>query len=152
MNNQSDSQRGGILAFLLVGVLLTVLLAGGIYASKNQGRNAATQPVSTNTQPDTSKKDAGTTTKDQSKTPAEDMAKKPDQATPKPATPTTPAPSTPKPTTSPQPSGIANTGPSEIASTGPTDTLLSIVALALTAGGASAYRRSVQRMRLAALK
>ena len=156
MSNRVNGQSGGILVFVLVGMVLTALLAGGIYASKNQGRAAVVnQPTAVTTEP----KAPNTTKPDASPAPTTPKKDAPTQTTPQPAAPSNPTP-TPKPTPAPsttapapsQPSGIANTGPSSIASTGPEDVLFTVVALSVIAATASAYRLSVQRMRLAALK
>lgn len=142
MNSIENKQRGGVAAFVVVGVVLTALLAGGIYLSKNQGRTAVAGDSTTVNTPvkvtDTDKKQNDTPASTQN-TPA---------STPSPS----PTQNNPQNTAASQPSGIANTGPTAIASTGPGDVLISTIAISVLVASMSAYRMSIQRIRTAALK
>jgi len=146
MTSQKNGQRGGILTFVLIGVGLLLLLAGGIYVSKNQARHAATTgaPTPQITQSPEQKGE----NKDEKKD-ADKPAPKPEQS--QPSTRGEQTPPAQQPSTGTQPN-IANTGPSAIASTGPTETLITAVALGAVVAGLGVYFRSNGRVRHAALK
>lgn len=152
-----SNQRGGIVSFGIVAVVLVGLLAGGLFLSKNQARVArdtdtTTPQVATPKTSDKSTKDA---TKSDNESPAS-------TAEPKPATPAAePAPTvapaaqpvlTPTPATPAATTQVASTGPSaELPATGPADA--AIVTLALSALAFTGYRlresrRGVQRAAL----
>ena len=151
MNIQLQKQRGGILAFVLVGVVLAVLLGGGIYLSKNHGRQAAlaptadTPPATTSEQkePDTNQPDTSSASQNNTSDAQNQQQSQPQQNTQN---------SNNQRSTQPAPNSVASTGPSTIASTGPTDGVVAIVALTALTAGVSTYRRSLTRMRSAALR
>lgn len=156
MQDAKQRQSGGIIAFIVVGVVLAALLGGAIYASKQQGRVASkTDTVATNDQ-----KTDDTSTE----TPQNDTSKDDDKnestsgsgnSNPAPA-PAQPAPTTPQPTTPAPGSGpgssVPTTGPSHIATTGPEDAVVPGLGLALLAAGIVSYRRSHVAVRVQALK
>ena len=154
MSDRQYNQHGGVLVFVLVGVVLTALLAGGIYVSKNQGRAAVVNPAPITSTPEPKKPIAEMNKNDTpQQAPKKDAPATPQQNAPKQTTP--PANTTPQPTTgiaNTGPSAIATTGPSALPSTGPNDALFSVVVLGVLAATVTAYRLSSQRMHAAALK
>lgn len=122
------SERGNIIVYLLVGVVLFGLLLGGLWWVKARVADTPTTPVATTedqnkptTETDTAVDQDGTP----EQKPAEEAAPStPEPAAPAPATPApTPAPVTPAPTTPvlPPESQTPSTGPSpnNVAASGP---------------------------------
>lgn len=150
-----SNQRGGIVSFGIVAVVLVGLLAGGLYLSKYQARVA--RDTDTTTPQVATPKASEKSTKDTKKSDSESTAS---TAEPKPATPAAePAPTVapaaqpaPTPATPAATTQVASTGPSaELPATGPADA--AIVTLALSALAFTGYRlresrRGVQRAAL----
>lgn len=151
MQDAKQRQSGGVIVFIVVGLVLAALLGGAIYFSKQQGRVASrTDTVATN---DTKTDDTST------ETPQNDTTKDDDKNESTSGTGNTtpaPAPATPQPTTpaagSISGSAVPTTGPSNIATTGPSDAIVPALGLALLAAGAISYRRSRLTLHAAALK
>ena len=156
MQDAKQRQSGGIVVFIVVGLVLASLLGGAIYLSKQQGRVASrSDTVATNDQ----KTDDAST-----ETPQNDTSKDDDKnesasgsgnSSPAPAP--TPAPAPSQPTTpvtggNGSSSTMPTTGPSHIATTGPEDAIIPGIALALLAAGLISYRRSLVAVRAQALK
>ena len=142
------NQRGGIVSFGIVTLVLLGLLAGGLYVSKHQARVARDSDTTT-PQVSTPQKDADTK---KEATPAKTKpvatpAKKPATQTPATAPAATPA-------TAPTASvpRVASTGPSSpLPATGPADTALITFSLSILGfTGYQLYRshRSLQRAAL----
>ena len=133
------NQRGGIVSFIIVGVVLAGLLGGALFFSKQQGRQArdATPAPQIAKNSDNSSDSTKKDDKPAETAPKIDTTKSDQPATtavpttPKPATPTAPA------TSSTSTDRVANTGPSaELPSTGPAETTAVVIALgALTFAG-----------------
>ncbi len=141
MQQASDRQFGGIIVFILVGVILAALLGGAIFASKQQGRIASrTDTVATNDQ-----KTEDTATE----TPQNDTVKDDDSNEAQPAT-TSPQPQSTAPGGGSDTS-VPSTGPTHIASTGLEDAFSPAIGLALVAAGVVSYRRSHIAVRARAL-
>lgn len=145
------NQRGGIVSFGIVTLVLLGLLAGGLYMSKNQARVArdtdTTTPQVSAPQKDTDNDKEATPTETK---PAETPAKKPAAQAPAAAPAPTPAAS-PSATTA-STSRVASTGPSApLPATGPADTALVTFGLSIlgfTGYGLYRSRRSLQRAAL----
>ena len=155
MQDAKQRQSGGIVVFIVVGLVLASLLGGAIYFSKQQGRVASrTDTVATNDQ----KTDDTSTENPQNDTAKDDD--KNESTSGSGNTNPTPAPSQPAPqpqSSTPAPgsgsgSSVPTTGPSHIASTGPEDAIMPGIALALLAAGLISYRRSLVAVRDQALK
>ena len=145
MQNATRRQAGGIIVFLLIGLVLAALLGGGIYFSKQQGRVASrTDTVATDTTLDAA----------ESGTNKESNADTPSQSSPNTSQPetSTPAPTAPAPTSATGSQAVPSTGPSDIAATGPSDVIVPMLALSLLAGGLISYYRSAIAVRTQALK
>lgn len=149
--NIQDKERGGIVVFAIVGVLLAGLLIGGLYLSKNQARIARdnespTVAIDTAKEAEEAEEKSPATTKDETKnTPApapSTPAPKPDTST-KPATPAAPSvPSTRLPTSGPS---------SAVPATGPADTFLGIVVVTTITFVSFVFFQSNSRLRRSAL-
>lgn len=155
MQNGTKRQAGGILAFILIGLVLVALLGGGIYFSKQQGRVASrADTVATDT---TSADDKTSDTAQNGTTKGNDVegtTTPPAQSSPNTSQPqaATPAPVTPAPTSATGTQAVPATGPSHIAATGPSDVIVPMVALSLLVGGVISYYRSAIAFRTQALK
>lgn len=114
MNN---SQAGGIVTFVVIGLVLAGLLGGGLYASKQMGRADRTNDSST---PQVAQNEDNTQSEDEEAAAGRDSDETaPATTTPKPET--KPAPTTPAPTT--PTNRVATTGPSDtLPATGPAET------------------------------
>lgn len=112
-----NSERGGVVSFIVVGLVLVGLLAGGVTLIKNRADKIA------NTPPETTQTAADT------KQPASSTEESAPKATPQPAT-TTPAPT---------PDTASPVLGAEIASTGPTETLTATLVLGLLVFFAARY-------------
>lgn len=143
-----DNQAGGIVSFVVVGLVLVGLLAGGLYYSKYQGRQARNNETST--------PQVTTTTSDK-----KDEAKPENMAgqTPQPTSPSgsnqTAPKATPQPTPAPaQPTDrVATTGPSEdIPSTGPRETSAVVLVVSLLTFAATAFVHSRRQLRTTSLR
>ncbi len=143
-------EQGGVVSFIVIGSALTLLLVGGVWLAKQQGRvahDATASPVSEITSPNTG-----------SSAPAE---KKTDASIPSTnsgtteLTPRTPAPAPPE-APAQTPPRVATSGPSMVdetlPSTGPADVFVSIVGLSVLGAGTYAYIQSQKRVRASALK
>ncbi len=134
MNNM-HKERGGIVSFVVVGLLLAGLLLGGLYWSKHQARLAYKGDDKPTTQTVTPTRDD-----ESDKTPSTvNDATSTEESNPAPATSTTPArPTTNTPKPQPKtPSTVTTTGPSTVAETGTSDTaaitaVMGILAFAVT--------------------
>lgn len=134
----SSRQSGSVITFVVIGLVLTGLLLGGLYVSKERARNVAT-----------------TDTSEQKPTPApsedkdQDTAQngtKPDTASENKPQTTTP-PATTQPTPAPSAATVPGTGPSHIASTGAEDSIL-VRAIIVLAVGLSVTSYAVSRREL----
>lgn len=142
-------ERGSIVGYIVVGVLLATAVVGGVYVVKHQAPKGA--EVSTTQNADTSDKKQATpddkstsTTKpaDSKPTPnptatpdAADTAQRPDTAQPT-------APSTDSTTTTPPATDQTVATPSELPTTGPTNLTAVAAILAIVTGATLLYRRS----------
>lgn len=142
--NTRDNQRGGIVAFAIIGILLAGLLAGGLYISKQQARIAQENtppPIAIDTEKEANETEdtLGGPKKDESET-----------STPPPAT-TTPKPATGSTPSTPRVS-VPVSGPSEpLPSTGPSDIFLSAFAAMAITFVSLLFVRSSARLRHSAL-
>lgn len=169
MQQASDRQRGGILAFIIVGLALAVLLGGAIYASKQQGRvasQASTVAVDTQKEGDNTDKTSDTssqnnTNKDESSQgtsntensgSSDSSSQSTQQASPSTSQSGSSTQNSQDNVASTGPSSVASTGPSNIASTGPSDIIVPGLGVALLAGGIISYRRSASAVRSRALR
>jgi len=156
MQTDSGRQTGNVIAFIIVGIALAGLLAGGIYISKQQGRVASrTDTVSVDTSGESSK-----TGEEKTQEGATPPAQQPAQTPQQPAQ-TTPQPQSAPPVATTGPSGdasstpqpqVPHTGPSSIASTGPADGVLPAITFGLLTIGLLSYLRSSRTYRSTALK
>lgn len=125
------SESGGILSFVLVGLLLVGLLAGGLYLIYGRSSQIANiEPSTTQVATDDEKVD----------TKVDPDAKSETETVPQ-GTPSTPQPNSPvqqAPSTGP---GSALSAP-PIANSGPTETLISTIALGLITASAMTYVQS----------
>lgn len=151
MQNASDRQFGGVIVFIIVGLVLAGLLGGAIYASKQQGRIASqTGTVATNDQKtgdastDTPQNDTANNTTNEDKSSSTSTDAPSPQSTPDSQTTTTPGRGAGEP--------VPATGPTHIASTGPEDVIAPGLGLTMLAAGFVSYRRSQATLRTAALK
>ena len=105
-----DSQRGGIASFVVVALVLTGLLAGGLYLSKHQARVAREKGTTTQVATQNQIQSESTNPKEGTTDPTARNEQTPStKPTPVIPTPTTPAPSAPSATT------VPDTGPTEVA-------------------------------------
>jgi hypothetical protein len=149
--NTRDNQRGGIVLFAVIGVLLASLLAGALYFGKQQSevaKNNTPTPIAIDTEKEATESANGATN-----------ASKPEAAENKPATPAKPSPSTqtpaspatPKPA-APRVATVPNSGPSEpLPSTGPAETALGILIVMAISFIVLAFIQSSRRLRRSAL-
>ncbi len=138
------NEQGGVVAFLVVGVLLASALLGGIYLAKQQGQiarsDAATeesQEIQKNVEENQSKTDKNTETSSQ-------PASGPDSESSGEGTSTNSTESTSS-------QSVAVTGPSDVPSTGPEDTVAIVLVIATSVLGIwyyTASRRSLVRSAL----
>lgn len=127
----SNKQAGGIVSFVVIGLVLAGLLGGGLYLSKQQARQARDTDTTTPQVTAETDTESGATDKGN-----DAPATNGPQAAPKPAEPT---PQTPQsrntPATRPAPAAggtnrVATTGPSDtIPATGPTETAALVLSL-----------------------
>lgn len=150
--NTRDNQRGGIVVFAVVGVLLVGLLAGALYVSKQQAETAkdgASAPIAIDTEKEATESGKGT-----EGTPKGAEQDKPASTPGTTQQPRSSAPTTPGSSaqTGPRVSSVATSGPSEpLPSTGPADTFLGIgVVMAISFVGL-AFIQSNSRLRRSAL-
>jgi cytoskeletal protein RodZ len=131
----SNKQAGGIVSFVVIGLVLAGLLGGGLYFSKQQARQARDSDTTTpqvtanetNTESGANDKGSDTATDTPAATTQET---KPKPATPAPQTPRQNQPATPAPATGGT-NRVATTGPSDsIPATGPKETTAALMALA----------------------
>jgi len=138
-----NSQRGGVVSFVVVALALTGLLVGGLYLSKNQARMA--RETNTSTPQTTPKETSGESTQK----PAENTTK-PDGSVA--GNNTNQQQNTPTPTPAQTPTPVASTGPqTPLPETGPSEVLVATLGLtALTFAGIRAYqaRRQLHRSAL----
>lgn len=151
MQTDSGRQSGNVIAFIIVGIALAALLAGGIYASKQQGRVASrADTVAVNTE-DSSKNESENQEKSEAPKDESSQSQNTQQSQ-------NPAPAAPANNNSTSGSGASSqgemphTGPSTIASTGPADGLVATAALGLLTVGTISYVRSQRSFRSSALK
>lgn len=165
-----NNQRGGILAFILVAIVLFAAMVGGVYVAKNYGETLAggAQEVADQATDDTAEttddatqdeaakeeqpaRDEELTTDDDEtaqSAPGEDTEESADQSPDRIASndqvddydEVVEAPD--DETHSQAPDGISGTGPSEVASAGPADGLMAVIPLAALTTSAVAYGRS----------
>ncbi len=147
-----NTERGGIVVFAVVGILLVGLLAGGLYLGKRDARMArdTTPIVAIDTEKQATEKELAVKKQEEKKDTAAPTVTATPRTTPtaKPTTPT-PSSSTPAPATpvTPAPASRATTLPSA----GPSDTMFGIVmAVSLTFAGL-AFVQSASRLRRSAL-
>lgn len=145
-----NAQRGGIISFVVVAVVLAGLLAGGIYFSKQQGREARNNTPA----PQIAERD-----EEVAEERADEPATQPEGGTTREASPQTPAPTAPQQSrsgTTESPGSttdrVATTGPSDIPSTGPAGTVAATVALAGLTFGLYRHASSRRSLRDAALR
>lgn len=144
--NTRDNQRGGIVIFAIIGVLLVSLLAGSLYVGKHQAELAkkdTPSPIAIDTE-----KAATEAAKGAAETPKSGAENKPTPS------PTKPSPQTQTPTapTTPRVAVVPNSGPSEpLPSTGPADTFLGICAIMIVSFISLAFIQSSLRLRRSAL-
>ena len=152
--NSRVNQRGGIVVFAVVGVLLVGLLAGALYVGKQRSEVAkqnAPKPIAIDTEKE------ATTSKNKPQSEA-----KPSQAQQN--TPATPAQSssgntsstattrTSTPKSTPAPASVAQSGPSAVVpATGPSDIAVSVVVMSVVTFVAAVFYRSGLQLRRSAL-
>jgi hypothetical protein len=151
-----NKQRGGIVSFVVVGVVLAGLLAGGLYLSKQQGREARTDvPAPQVAERDTDREEpASPTVRDETR-PAETS-----EGAQNSGRDTAPATSQPSGTgttrtdqrTDQRTDHVANTGPSDIPATGPAETMVTVIALVGLTFAAHRHFGSRRSRRAAALR
>lgn len=151
------SERGNVVVYLLVGLVLFGLLLSGAWWVKNQS-SRATSPVATSSQPkpETETKVTQDEKPASEQKPADNQARPNPTPTPTPApTPASPAPSNPTPAPAPAPNvapsrpesqtpRIGTTGPSAVASSGP---LEDAITSSILIGGATFATASYLRSR-----
>jgi len=147
--NTRDNQRGGIVVFAVVGVLLVGLLAGALYLGKHQAdiaKENTPAPVAIDTEKEATEagKGATDTKKDQAENKPAPSPAKPSAPSQAPATSSTQ-------TSTPSPATVPNSGPSQVASTGPVDTLLSVGVVTAVSFVGLAFVQSNARLRRSAL-
>jgi len=146
-----DNQRGGIVVFAVIGVLLVGLLAGALYVGKQQAelaKKGAPAPIAVDTEKEATEAAKGTeeTPKEEAGTKPTPAPAKPSPQTQAPATPANPAPAAPRVAT------VPNSGPSEpLPSTGPADVFLSIGVIMAISFIGLAFIQSNLRLRRSAL-
>lgn len=152
---QQHRQQGGIIAYIIVGVVLLGLLAGGVYLAKHQARIARSggEPVTqapaeqgAEQQADDDRKsdqEAQPQGESEQPAPSDDGAASPDATQPgdngNGAAPVEGGDGE---------TGVPATGPSSIAATGPEELVATLVAAAVLSGVSIAYvssRRNLQR-------
>lgn len=150
MQNASDRQFGGVIVFIIVGLVLAGLLGGAIYASKQQGRIASqTGTVATNdqktgnTSTEAPQNDTANNTTNEDKGSSTTTDSPSSQSTSGSQT-TTPGGGAGEP--------VPATGPTHIASTGPEDAIVPGLGLAMLAAGFVSYHRSHRAIRTRALR
>ena len=146
MHSNRD-ERGGIVSFVVVGVLLAGLLVGGIYLVKRQGEAARADSAAQETAQ--IKENAEKAAKEAEET-AKSEAEKDSTVANSGAT------GQPKggdgSTTGTGSSRVATTGPSDVPSTGPEDTLAIVVVMAAGVAGFWYYTESRRTLVRSALK
>lgn len=147
-----SNQRGGIVSFIVVGVVLVGLLAGGLYVSKHQARVARDTDTSG---PQIATKDTTGNKKADPKvgTVVPGSADTKQGSVPQTTAPTQVQGSKPQTPTTPSTEHVANTGPSEpLPSTGPGETGLVTVVLSILAFTGYRFVQTRRDMRRAALR
>ncbi len=151
MQNASDRQFGGVIVFIIVGLVLAGLLGGAIYASKQQGRIASqTGTVATNdqktdnTSTEAPQNDTANNTTNEDKGSSTTTDAPSSSSTSDSQTTTTPGRGAGEP--------VPATGPTHIASTGPEDAIVPGLGLAMLAAGFVSYHRSHRAIRTRALR
>ena len=148
MHSNRD-ERGGIVSFVVVGVLLAGLLVGGIYLVKRQGEAAQADSAAQETAQ--IKENAENAAKE-----AENTAKSETDEDTTANSGSTAATGQPKGgdgnTTGTGSSRVATTGPSDVPSTGPEDTLAIVVVMAAGVAGFWYYTESRRTLVRSALK
>lgn len=147
-----NNQRGGIVSFVVVGVVLAGLLVGGLYLSKQQGREARTDvPAPQVAERGTDREEpASPTVRDETR-PAES-----NEGAGSSGRDTAPATNQPSGTgtarTDQRTDRVANTGPSDIPATGPAETMVTVIALIGLTFAAHRHFGSRRSRRAAALR
>jgi flagellum-specific peptidoglycan hydrolase FlgJ len=152
--SRRNNERGGIVVFAVVGVLLVGFLAGALYLGKQGGETAKQNkpaPIAIDTEKEATK-DAESSTR----TPKEEAESKPATPAPAPEKPEpqqqTPAPATPSTSTAPsRVATVPNSGPSQVAATGPSDSLLSAAVVVAVSFVSLVFIQSTTRLRRSAL-
>lgn len=140
---QNHREQGGVIAYIIVGVVLLGLLAGGVYLAKQQARIARDSGEPGTQAP------AETQNGQEERQPPETQqpGEQDEETTPAPAprddeteTGNGAAPVTPS--DGDDDAAMPTTGPNNIAATGPEDFVASLVAVAVIGGASTAYLAS----------
>lgn len=153
--NRRDNQRGGIVVFAVVGVLLVGLLAGVLYVSKQRSEVAkqnAPKPIAIDTE-----KEATTTNKDkqQSETKPSQSQQNTPATPPQSSSGNTSSTSTTRantPNSTAAPANVAQSGPSAmVPATGPSDVAIPAIVTSVVTFVAVVFYRSSLQLRRSAL-
>ena len=153
--NRRDNQRGGVVVFAVVGILLVGLLAGALYVGKQRSEVAkqnAPKPIAIDTEMEATS--AAKTKQSDTKASPPQQATKDSKPASTPSTPSTSSTSTTRntaPSATPAPASVARSGPSAVVpATGPSDVaLIVVVASVVTFVSAVFYRSNLQLRRSA---
>ena len=123
-----NNQRGGIVSFVVVGVVLAGLLAGALYLSKQQGREARNDTPAPQIAEQNTDKQKAPTEKSDVKSTDQQTSNTTDNSSNSSSTGNRTSDESQAPRSTDR---VANTGPSEnIPSTGPVETVATVTALA----------------------
>lgn len=124
-------QRGGVVSFIIIGLVVIGLFVGAVYFVKQRSNTIASVESPATQQGETSGEDEDSTATDQ-----EENAPQPGAETDQ--TEGTPAPAEGQ-------GGTASPNPAEISATGPADTLVNMLILGLLAGATTSFVQSRKR-------
>lgn len=149
-----QSEQGGVGVFIIVGVLLTTLLVGGLFLAKQQGQSAHDNAGVTTQQTEQtgSTNDSGSNESTSTSSTDNSSSTQPSQTQDSTQSSTTSSSST----STTGSSTVVTTGPSGdgsgVPSTGPGDTLAIVAVLAVGVAGIGSYIRSRKHVRASALR
>lgn len=153
-----QSEQGGIGVFVIVGVLLTAMLLGGLFLAKQFGKQAHDSAVTTTEQTQqttTAPETTSSTSESNTSSNTSPQSSTTSQTTPSSTSSTTSTTSSASTATSStnSSSNVATTGPSNnVPSTGPEDTLAIVAVLSVGIAGVGSYVRSRKHLHATALK